>query len=171
MVSIRRATQDDVEVLAGLAADAWRNTHRDLIAADAIDDILGQWYSVDVLRRRINGVPLDVSESDSKVVGYAQHGPIGAHVHEVYALYVAPAMLGMGIGWSLWAAMCKEARSTNRTVIELWVLDGNRSGIDWYKRQDGKEVGRRSIQMADGPHTELRYRFNPSARRSETPQS
>jgi hypothetical protein len=53
----------------------------------------------------------------------------------------------------------RAARSGGKSAIELWVLDGNRLGIDWYKRQGGSVVGRREIEMADGAHTELRYRF------------
>ncbi len=41
-------------------------------------------------------------KSAGKVVGFVQHGPVGASIHEVYASYVEPATFGKGIGWTLW---------------------------------------------------------------------
>jgi hypothetical protein len=52
------------------------------------------------------------------------------------------------------------AREGRSAAIELWVLQGNRLGVDWYNRQNGVVVGERQVEMPDGPHTELRYRFN-----------
>lgn len=163
MVSVlilRRATHDDLQAIAQIAAAGWRHTYRGLISRVAIDDTLERWYSVEALRRRIAGPPLDVAENAGKVVGYVQHGPAGDSIHEVYAIYVDPAMLGKGIGWALWQQVDREARAGGKSAIELWVLDGNRLGTDWYNRQGGSVVGRREIELADGAHTELGYRFD-----------
>jgi len=94
------------------------------------------------------------------VFGYVQHGPVSDSIHEVYAIYVEPAMLGKGIGWTLWQQVEREARGGGKSAIELWVLEGNRLGIDWYNRQGGYAVGQREIELADAAHTELRYRFD-----------
>jgi ribosomal protein S18 acetylase RimI-like enzyme len=69
-------------------------------------------------------------------------------------------MLGQGIGWALWQQVARDARDRGKAAIELWVLEGNRLGIDWYDRQGGYVVGRREIALADGGHAELRYRFD-----------
>ncbi len=160
MISVRRATHADVGAIAKIAADAWRSTYRDLVSPDAIETTLSQWYTTDVLRQRVDALPLDVALRRAEVVGYVQHGPIQDSVHEVYALYVAPAELGTGAGWALWQGVCREARVNHKTAVELWVLEGNRQGISWYDRQGGHPVGTQPIEMADGPHVELRYRFN-----------
>jgi ribosomal protein S18 acetylase RimI-like enzyme len=88
---------------------------------------------------------------------------VGDSIHEVYAIYVDPAMLGQSIGWALWRQVEGDARDGENSAIELWVLDGNRLGIDWYNRQGEQVVGRREIDLADGAHTELPYRFNVKA--------
>jgi ribosomal protein S18 acetylase RimI-like enzyme len=77
-------------------------------------------------------------------------------------IYVEPSMLGQGIGWALWQQVARHARDGEKSAIELWVLEGNRLGIDWYDRQGGHVVGRREIELADGAHAELRYRFDLS---------
>jgi ribosomal protein S18 acetylase RimI-like enzyme len=112
------------------------------------------------MHRRLAGPALHVAESAGKVVGYVQHGPADDTTHEVYAIYVDPAMLRQGIGWALWQKVERDARDQEKSAIELWVLDGNRLGIDWYDRQGGHVVARREIDLADGAHTELRYRFD-----------
>jgi ribosomal protein S18 acetylase RimI-like enzyme len=85
---------------------------------------------------------------------------VGDSLYEVYALYVDPAMLGEGIGWALWQQVERDARDGGKSAIELWVLQGNRLGIGWYDRQGGSVVGQRDVELADGGHTELRYRFD-----------
>jgi ribosomal protein S18 acetylase RimI-like enzyme len=159
MPIIRRATQDDIEEIARIAAAGWRHTYRGLISPQAIEDTLVRWYSAETMLRRLAGPPIHVAEIARKIVGYVQHGPVADFTHEVHAIYVDPAVLREGIGWALWRQVQRDARSGGKSAIELWVLDGNRLGIDWYKRQGGSVVGRREIEMADGAHTELRYRF------------
>lgn len=159
MLTIRRATPEDVQEISRIASAGWRHTYRGLITPDAIEDTLQRWYSKESMRRRLAGPPLHVAESDGKVVGYVQHGPVGS-IYEVYAIYVDPAMVGKGIGWALWQRVELDARQAGTSAIELWVLDGNRLGIDWYNRQGGQVVGGREIELADGTHNELRYRFN-----------
>ncbi|HVS08014.1 MAG TPA: GNAT family N-acetyltransferase [Candidatus Dormibacteraeota bacterium] len=110
--------------------------------------------------RRLTGPPLHVAEIAGKVVGYVQHGPVGDSIHEVYAIYIDPALLGQGIGWALWQQVVRDVRAGGGSAIELWVLQGNRLGIDWYTRQGGSVAGQREIELADGAHTEIRYRFD-----------
>ena len=162
-MAVRRATKDDVLAIAQLAAAGWRHAYRGLISPEAIEDTLERWYSTETMHRRLAGPALHVAESAGKVVGYVQHGPADDTTHEVYAIYVDPAVLRQGIGWALWQQVDRDARDQERSAIELWVLDGNRLGIEWYNRQGGHVVGRREIGLADGAHTELRYRFDLKA--------
>jgi len=157
---VRRATQGDVQEIARIAAEGWRHAYRGLISPDAIEETLLRWYSEEVLLRRLTGPPVHVAEDSGKVVGYVQHGPVGESIHEVYAIYVDPAVLGKGVGWVLWQQVERDARGGGGSAIELWVLDGNRLGIDWYHRQGGTVVGQRVVELADGRHIELRYRFD-----------
>jgi ribosomal protein S18 acetylase RimI-like enzyme len=103
---------------------------------------------------------MKVAEKDGRVVGYLVHAPISESTEEVYSFYVDPAELGKGMGWALWQNMTAEARASGRSHVELWVLEGNRLGISWYERHAGAVVGRQQIDLPDGPHSELRYRFD-----------
>lgn len=162
-LAIRPATESDIEAISRIASSAWRNTYRGLISDDAIDGTVSRWYSTEALRQRIKGHPVHVVEDAGAVVGYVQHGPLTETVHEVFAIYVAPSMLGFGIGWVLWQAVMREAASAGKQAVELWVLEGNRLGMDWYDRQGGMIIGRQEVQLADGLHGELRYRFRVTA--------
>lgn len=160
MLTVRRASEKDVAQIAQVAAAGWRYAYRGLISPEAIEDTLGRWYSTETILRRLTGPPLHVAEIAGKVVGYVQHGPVGDSIYEVYAIYIDPSLLGQGIGWALWQQVVGGIREAGGSAIELWVLQGNRLGIDWYTRQGGSVAGQREIELADGAHTEIRYRFD-----------
>jgi ribosomal protein S18 acetylase RimI-like enzyme len=158
---VRPANDDDLSNVALIAAEGWRNAYRGLISEEAIEDMLGRWYSAEALSRRLSRGGLEVAEVNNRVIGFLQHGAVSDTIYEVFAIYVRPAFLGHGAGWAMWQrALDGAAREGRSAAIELWVLQGNRLGVDWYNRQNGVVVGERQVEMPDGPHTELRYRFN-----------
>lgn len=155
-VSVRPALAADLRSVSEVAAEGWRHAYRDLLSAAAINDALANWYSPEVMQRRLSAGGLEVACLRRRVVGYVQHASVGDGVHEVFAIYVLPAFLGRGAGWALWRRVLEAAGSA---AVELWVLEGNRLGIEWYDRQGGVVVGRREVEFLDGAHVELRYRF------------
>jgi ribosomal protein S18 acetylase RimI-like enzyme len=158
-VRARVADLGDLDRIAEIADSGWNNAYRGLITPAAIGDMLSRWYSPEVLLRRLDRGGLEVADVSGAVVGFMQHAQGSPAVHEVYAIYVDPPYLGRGAGWALWQSAVTSARVAASAAIELWVLAGNRLGIEWYDRQGGEEVGRQVIQMLDGEHIELRYRF------------
>jgi len=153
------ATEGDLPAIATIATEAWRNAYRGLISAEAIDDSLRHWYSIESLQRRLRSGGLEVAEREDRTVGFVQHARTSDLVHEVFAVYVLPTLIGKGVGWSMWQRVLQEAVVAHSAWVELWVLQGNSLGTDWYDRQGGEVVAERQVQMLDGPHTELRYRF------------
>ncbi len=161
-IEVRPATAADLNDVAMIAAEGWRNAYRGLISAPAIEETLARWYASEVLQSRLSGGGLDVAERESRVVGFVQHGPLDAQVHEVFAIYALPSLIGQGVGCAMWQRVAGAARLAGRTSIELWVLKGNQLGTDWYERQGGVVVTYREVELPDGAHAELRYRFSPT---------
>lgn len=156
---VRPAKESDLPTVALIAGEGWRNAYHGLISEEAIEDMLRRWYSPEALKRRLNNGWLEVTEMGERVIGFIQHGAIN-DIHEVFAIYVLPAFLGQGVGWALWQRALNEAvRKGRAAAIELWVLQGNRLGINWYNRQNGVVVAERQVEMLDRRHAELRYRF------------
>jgi ribosomal protein S18 acetylase RimI-like enzyme len=157
---VRLANEGDLPNVALIAAEGWRNAYRGLISGEAIEDMLGRWYSAEALNHRLSIGGLEVAEVSNRVIGFIQHAAVSETTYEVFAIYVLPMSLGQGAGWAMWQSALEAARKRRSAAIELWVLQGNRLGIDWYNRQNGVVIAERQVEMADGPHTELRYRFN-----------
>lgn len=154
---VRPATEADAGAILEVAHNGWRDTYHKVLSPAAIEDVLSRWYSQDSFRRRLRG--LDVVERGGRVAGYVQHGASGEGVHEVFAIYIDPSMRGLGAGWALWQEVHRAASVTGRQRIELWMLEDNAIGRQWYDRQGGTVVGSQLIRFLDGDKTELRYRF------------
>ena len=156
---VRPARQEDLSAVAHVAREGWTHAYRGLLSQEAIDQQLANWYSPEMMNRRLSAGGLEVADLEGRVVGFVQHASTGGRVHEVFALYVLPAVLRAGAGWAMWQRVQEAATSAGSDAIELWVLDGNKLGLDWYQRQGGVAVGERDVDLLDGSHVELRYRF------------
>jgi ribosomal protein S18 acetylase RimI-like enzyme len=158
---VRRARKTDLDAIRAVASRAWSHTYRGVIADHAIADLLDASYSRVAAQRwlKMGGISLHVVDLDNTVVGFVTHGNTSESVHEVHAIYVEPAVQGLGMGWALWKTVLQTARDSGTPAIELWVLEQNPVGRTWYERQGGAIVGRDVLWLSDGPHTELRYRF------------
>jgi ribosomal protein S18 acetylase RimI-like enzyme len=154
-----------VPAVLEIARAAWRATYQGVLSAATIEDVLGRWYTSESIQRRLQG-GLDVVERVAAIAGYAHHRDISPTVHEVFAIYVHPAVRGQGAGWALWQAVQAAAQQTKRSWIELWVLRDNAIGRRWYDRQGGAVVGAQQIQFPDDAREEVRYRFPVVARRA-----
>ncbi|WP_274918939.1 GNAT family N-acetyltransferase [Streptomyces sp. WZ-12] len=166
----------DVDAVAEVRVRGWRSAYRGLmppaylaalsVAEDA--ERRREWFA----RRRPEAWEL-VAERSGKVVGWLAAGPArdpdlapgGGELSgrspaaELLALYVAPPLIGTGVGRALLAAGTARARARGFGALSLWVVRGNARAQRFYERAgfapDGAE---RSDDVAGWRVPELRYR-------------
>ncbi|WP_326617349.1 GNAT family N-acetyltransferase [Streptomyces decoyicus] len=170
-------TEADIDAVSAVRVRGWQAAYRGLmpqayldamsVAADA--ERRRSWFA-----RRSPEVSDLVAERDGDVVGWACVGPArdpdiapGAEelpapaptAGELLALYVAPGLIGTGVGRTLMAAGTARARAHGYRTLYLWVVRGNTRAQRFYERagfapdgaEEAYEVGGRSVP-------ELRYR-------------
>ncbi|MBB6476558.1 GNAT family N-acetyltransferase [Sphaerisporangium rubeum] len=104
-----------------------------------------------------------VAERDGAVVGWVVTGPcrdVGATGldGEIYALYVAPAMIGTGVGRELVRHVIARARSAGLESMYLWVLEENHRARRFYEAAGFVPDGERGHwHMGGASVPELRY--------------
>ena len=138
---VRPAMVDDAEQIATVHVAAWQKGFSGLLPDDFLDSLsitkrASYWRSVfcDL------GSYLLVAEEEEQVKGFVHYGvcrdedmnPLRAG--EIYAIYVAPNVWGMGYGSALFEEVLNRLESEGFTSLSLWVLKGNWRARRFYEK-------------------------------------
>lgn len=118
-VEIRTAESDDVSVVQRVARTTWYHTYRDSIPERVREEFVGQAYSHDSLRQRIESNVFIVALQDGRIVGFADFRPLSKTHVELAAIYVLPEMQGRGIGTRLLRAGVERFPSGTTFVLRV----------------------------------------------------
>ncbi len=169
--AVRRARPDDVEAIARVHVDAWRAAYRAMLSQAFLDDLdvaerVHMWRGVldgDDLQR-----PL-VAEVDGNLTGFAAIGPCRPGdgdecTGEVYAINIAAAAWGRGVGHALFAAAIDLLRERGFSVAVLWVARDNHRARRFYERHGWAEDGEHRVDRIGGVDLPVvRYRVGLAA--------
>ncbi|MCS0600004.1 GNAT family N-acetyltransferase [Streptomyces sp. LP11] len=163
-IRIRPMTLADCDRVAELRVRGWQHAYRGLMPGPYLDALS---VPADAARRRDRFLTGDgsvtnlVAEHAGEVVGWAAHGPYREGERhtadaELYAIYVAPARLGTGIGRTLLAATLDHCSDHPRLL--LWVLRENTRARRFYERAGFRADGTEETFEAGGAQVpEVRY--------------
>jgi GNAT superfamily N-acetyltransferase len=139
---IRPATIDDARAIAEVHVASWRATYRGLLPDAYLDRL-----SVDereAQRREVLRDPSGewgtlVAEEDGRVIGFAAYGPsrdddAPPGTGEIPAIYLAPEVVGTGVGRDLFEQVNVALRDAGFTRATLWVLEVNERARRFYER-------------------------------------
>ncbi len=118
-VQIRDADVDNVREIQRVAQTTWDHTYRDSIPERVRAEFLGQAYSADSLRLRMESNVFLVALQDGNIVGFADFRPLSQAEVELAAIYVLPEMQGQGIGGRLLAAGIARFAAGMRFVLRV----------------------------------------------------
>jgi len=166
-VTLRRATPDDADQIAGISVRAWNHAYEEFLDPRVLAE-----RTVASQAERWRGWLADgvsdthVAEVGGLIAGYAtvqasRDGDAHDAVGELSALYVDPSAQGAGLGTRLLADATTRLRASGFTIATLWVFEENGLGRAFYERHgwrpDPEGVGR---EGADWHGPALRYRID-----------
>jgi ribosomal protein S18 acetylase RimI-like enzyme len=130
---IRPALSSDIPAVAAIKVESWRHAYRSIVP-DAVLDALtpaeaqAQWLGV---------APSDfasfvlVAEGPGGVAGYTISGPVrepaGGFAAQLYAIYLRPSHMRMGVGTALFHTTAQRLAARIRRIPTLGVR-GERAG-------------------------------------------
>jgi GNAT superfamily N-acetyltransferase len=139
---IRAATPDDARPIAEVHVASWREAYRDVLPADFLERL-----SVDEREAQRLAILTDpeersgtvVAETDRGIVGFAvfcrsRDEDAGPDTGEIPAIYVAPDLVGTGVGRALFGAALDGLREAGYSRATLWVLEANERARRFYER-------------------------------------
>lgn len=164
MVTLRPAVPADAEGIARVRSRGWQSGYAHLMPAEFL---AGMDARLPRMTERVRSwlVPaptprgMFVAIDADGVVGFVNVGAyrigqtdenLDPGVGEVYALYVDPAVWGLGVGTTLLDAGVRWLTTRQMSPVRLWVLEGNARARAFYERRgfaaDG-EVSTISIEQ------------------------
>ena len=162
--SLRAATLSDVDAVAGVQVQSWRETYEGILPESVIrsrtwNDRRSLWRRVISEARQLHIVADIPGEG---VVGFVNGGPArvdlpGADV-EIYALYVLRAFHGQGIGRALFERARSSFRAQKAAHLALWVQNKN-PATAFYEAMGGVAGGVEAKQLGGQLCTSRRYDF------------
>jgi ribosomal protein S18 acetylase RimI-like enzyme len=158
VTEIHPAAVGDVPNIQRLARQAWQAAYGGFVTGQAIDEMLGEWYSDDALERAITaeGVVYLVAEEGGSAVGYAsatESDDSGTAV--LSSIYVAPDRWGEGVGTVLFEAVAGRLQARGLERVRATVLAENDVGRAFYDRRGFERVDARETELGGNSYDAL----------------
>jgi ribosomal protein S18 acetylase RimI-like enzyme len=134
-MELRPATPGDAPAVHAVARESWHAAHDDILGADAVDELVDDWYDLDDLaasiRREDGHTFLAVVD---RVVGFSQGHPTddGPADAVVTRIYLRPAHWGEGYGSALLERLFDALRADGHESVWLAVLADNNVARSFY---------------------------------------
>jgi L-amino acid N-acyltransferase YncA len=161
---IRRATPADVDSIARVHAQAWRESYSALMPQGAIDarsveTRANQWRGT--LAGPDGPTFVYVAEQDGAICGFGSAGKIRwtglSTGSEVSALYLLDAVKPRGIGRAIFGRLLGELAARGFTSTGLWVLTQNAPARRFYEALGGRSGETRVERRGEYVLDEIAY--------------
>lgn len=154
---------EDCPAIAEVNVRAWQQAYAHILPAEVLAARTVAPTEAFWRRKLEEGVPPVLVARDPEVVGFVAFGssrdPDAApSCGEIWAIYVAPARWGKGVGRPLCLAALVELRTRGCNRVTLWVLAENHRALRFY-RSLGFEVeldSEREVDVNGAPIREVR---------------
>jgi ribosomal protein S18 acetylase RimI-like enzyme len=174
-VGIRDAVEADVEGIATVHVQAWRESYKDFLSPDAlaglsVEERMQMWQGA--FTHPNPKARLLVAEAEGgEIVGFARGGPVRAKEPdllaaetEIFAVYLLDRAKRQGLGRRLMAGVFEHLAAQGFRSAGLWVLKDNLPARRFYEALGGKPGLEQSFDLRGQRVTEVAYRFEPIPR-------
>jgi ribosomal protein S18 acetylase RimI-like enzyme len=165
-VVIRDGRPEEVEAIARVNVQAWRETYSGLVPDELLAGIFEERKSVRerFFEKREPTARLLVVEAADQIVGFAEGGAcrqkeLGTEA-EIYAIYLLDEAKRQGIGRQLMASLFEHLRAKRFASAGLFVLVSNTPARRFYEALGGTPGPERTLDVKGIPLSEVAYRFD-----------
>jgi len=172
MVVIRAVADGDVEAVARVHVQGWRESYADCLPADALAGLSVEERTAMWRRALSQSDPrsrfLLAETAAGEVVGFARGGPVRSEGSvllgteaELYAIYLLDKVKRRGIGRRLMRGVFDHLIAQGFVSAGLWVLTGNAGARRFYESLGGIAGPEQPLTLRGATVTETAYRFEP----------
>ena len=165
-MTIREATDDDIEAIQGIAEASWESDYPDVLSRESMEEGVDDWYSEDRIRESItwSRAHMLVSERDDDMVGFVHADLIPEdEIGHVLRLYVHPDHRQQGIGGELLGEACRTLFDEGAERIRAMVLESNELGNQFYQEFGFEPVSTEAVMIGEETYRERTYELHEEA--------
>jgi GNAT superfamily N-acetyltransferase len=176
--SVREPTLDDVDELARINIETWRDAYAGIVPQARLDGMDRATYRerwVSTVTGGRPGVRCVVAEVDRVLAAYAVGGAYRIQEDadpedtsrwaELFAIYVDPPMQGRRVGVAAHDALLAGLAGEGYVEAALWVLEANAASRSWYAARGWLPDGATSLWWCEGQALpEIRLRLGLAGR-------
>ncbi|WP_102958320.1 GNAT family N-acetyltransferase [Mangrovicella endophytica] len=140
-VSIRPATDDDLEALRVLLRETWHQTYDSLYGETEVQSIAADWFSIEAMEERLvrPDATFLVADGKPEIAGMVFAVLRDDEVVAVEQLYVAPSRQSQGVGKALLDAALSSFGTSRSAEVELPAA--NRRAVAFFSREGFETLG------------------------------
>ncbi|KIA94578.1 acetyltransferase [Pedobacter kyungheensis] len=130
MITLRKAKEQDIEIIRDIAAATWPSTYLDIIGQAQIDYMLEKMYNQgELLKQLMEGHIFLIAEENENQYGFAGYSIIDheARIYKLHKLYVLPSAHGKGVGKILINEVFNQIKDIGGTALQLNVNKHNKA--------------------------------------------
>jgi len=130
MITLRKAKEEDIELIQSIAEATWPSTYLDIIGQQQIDYMLEKMYNRgELLRQLMEGHIFLIAEEDEEQYGFAGYSIIDheKRTYKLHKLYVLPSAHGKGAGKILINEVFNQIKDAGASALQLNVNKHNKA--------------------------------------------
>ncbi|RZK15595.1 MAG: GNAT family N-acetyltransferase [Pedobacter sp.] len=130
MITIRKAKEQDIEIIRDIAAATWPSTYLDIIGQNQIDYMLDKMYNKgELLKQLMEGHIFLIAEDNENQFGFAGYSIVDheERIYKLHKLYVLPSAHGKGVGKILINEVFNQVKDAGASALQLNVNKHNKA--------------------------------------------
>jgi len=130
MITLRKAKEEDIQLIRDIADATWPDTYLRLIGQQQIDYMLEKMYSRgELLKQFMDGHTFLIAEEGEHEYGFAGYSIADheARIYKLHKLYVLPSAHGKGVGKILINEVFNQVRDAGGSALQLNVNKQNKA--------------------------------------------
>lgn len=152
MLSIKKATTGDIELIRELTYQVWPQTYTPILGTVQVTYMLNLFYNPDALRQQMDqsGHRFIICFKVEQPVGFASYSDTGSGTFKLHKLYVLPGLQGNGIGPFMLNHITDELKKEGAHSLLLNVNIYNATAKAFYQKVGFKHVKDEDIDIGSG---------------------
>ena len=136
-MKIRRATQSDIQDIAAIHIESWKDSYSDVLPAEFLAEKIDRDLELHWSEIEIQNEDIVLVAEENSLVGFA--AVWCRPIPFIDNLHVRPSQRSKRIGSALMKEVAKELINKGHKTAYLWVFESNEKAIRFYERLGGAQ--------------------------------